>query len=306
MEDIRLTFFMLVTSRDILIANYAISSYQKIDFKRLPYKLYIYANCLTKEQKEKYFHKWRKNPYVEIFDNEEKVKKLDLKKWDIIISPEGIERLRDDANENYDELWTTELKKISTDFHATVDADFEILKANFIYDIVDYLDNNNTIAMSTDYHETSFNEYESYSGLKINLWERYNTWFCIYKKEAQKCNTSHFFYKEIAQDGTPLFYDSASFFQKNLKEIFGWNLATVNDKYQNEFIHYSAFSKNLSINESNIGLYRKLRIIKKVGILNYDKSFLLNKVINKLSKKLANRLYSILFNFTDKERATYN
>lgn len=307
MKNARITFFMLVTSKDILIADYAINSYRKINTERLPYKLFIYANCLSKNQKDEYFNKWKKNPHVEIFDNEEKVKHMNIKKHDIIISPEGVERIREEQNENYDELWTTELKKISTDFYATVDADFEILKPDFIYQMIAYLDENkNTMAMSTDYHQTLYNIYESYCESYVNLWERWNTWFCIYKKETHKCNISHFFYREENPNGIPTFYDSASLFQKKMKEIFGWELASLDTKHQNEFIHYAAFSKNLSINRGNISLYRRLRIIRKVGILNFQKLAFLNENINKLSKKVSNRLYKVLFKNVDNERATYN
>lgn len=37
--------------------------------------------------------------------------------------------MTEDINENYDELWTSELLKFNTDYVATVDADFKVLNA---------------------------------------------------------------------------------------------------------------------------------------------------------------------------------
>lgn len=298
---------MLVTHKDVLIANYSINSYRKIDSKKLAYKLFIYANCLSQEQKKIYFPKWRQNSNVEIFDNIDKVKNLNLKKWETIISPEGIERIRDDNNENYDELWTTELKKIDTEFHATVDSDFEIINPSFIYSMINHLDNNkNTIAISTDYNNTIYDCFESYSGLTVTLWERWNTWFCIYKKQALKCNTSHFFYKIEHKHNVPVYFDSASFFQKKLREDFNWNLMCIDNKYQTQFIHYGAFSKNLSINKFNIILYRKLRILQKILTLNEGDFQILDFTLNKYLLKIVNKLYRTIFSKIDGERKTYN
>jgi len=51
----KITFFMLVTNRDALIADYAVKSYKKVhdEFKdELPFVLYIYCNCVKEDIKQ--------------------------------------------------------------------------------------------------------------------------------------------------------------------------------------------------------------------------------------------------------------
>lgn len=307
MKTPRITFFMLVTQRDLLIADYSIQSYKKINPEKLCYKLLIYANCLTNQQKQKYFKKWQKNQFVEIYDNEDKVKKSNFVKGELIYSPEGIARIRDEASENYDELWSTELKKLSTEFHATADADFEIIKPDFIYKMIEYLDQHqNTIAISTDYSPTQYNIYESYSNQAVNLWERWHTWFCIYRKEVFKCNTSHFFYVTNGENNLPTYFDSAAFFQKKLQENFGWELKCIDSKYQHQFIHYEAFSKNITISQKKIYLYRKLRIINKVGFCHFKCDFYPINKLDHYAKIIAKQIFNYFFLEADIERKKFN
>src|SRR4028118_13435 len=143
--DKKITFFMLVTNRDCIIADYAINSYQKIyntklNFGSCDFILFVYLNCLTEENKNKYYGKWELYPFTFLYDNTSKIKPEDFPyPGQPIISPEGVARSRDDYAESYDELWTTELKKIQTPFVATVDADFEILHADFYFYLMEEL-----------------------------------------------------------------------------------------------------------------------------------------------------------------------
>ena len=76
MNGPKVTFFMLVTNRDALIANYCVKSYQSIqdNFKYdIPFVLYIYCNCLDDATTQKYVPEWSRFDYVEIFDNHEKM-----------------------------------------------------------------------------------------------------------------------------------------------------------------------------------------------------------------------------------------
>jgi hypothetical protein len=68
MDDVKITFFMIVTDRDILIADYAVRSYAKI--KGIPFKLRVYSNWISSALKQKYFPAWHKFEFVEIVENE--------------------------------------------------------------------------------------------------------------------------------------------------------------------------------------------------------------------------------------------
>src|SRR5579859_2743391 len=58
------TFFMIVTPRDVVIADYAVRSYAKI--RDLDFSLRVYSNYLLPEQKDYYFPRWEKLPYVDV------------------------------------------------------------------------------------------------------------------------------------------------------------------------------------------------------------------------------------------------
>lgn len=217
---------MLVTNRDCIIADYAIKSYNKIfkvktKFGFEDFTLFIYLNCLSPENKAYYLERWKQYPYTILFDNIVKINDFNNPyPGQKIISPEGITRSRDDYAENYDELWTTELGKFETPYIATVDADFEVLNADFYFYLLRLLDENREyIGASASYSDTAY-KFDTYSKRDIVLFERNHTWFCIYKKEAFNISKiSHFYYEELNNEGNVVAYDSAAYFQNDLKKI---------------------------------------------------------------------------------------
>jgi hypothetical protein len=125
----------------------------------------------------------------------------------------------------------------------------------------------NLVAMSTDYSPDIPNWQNPYDGRVFSLKERWHTWFCIYKREALKCQVSHWQHKESDPNTGELnVWDSTGFFQKALREDYGYELKAIDRKYQPCFLHYGAFSKNKDINESNIQLFRRLHILGKKGL----------------------------------------
>jgi hypothetical protein len=169
MDDVKITFFMIVTDRDMVIADYAVKSYAKI--KGIPFKLRVYSNWISSALKQKYFPVWHQFEFVEIVENEWQT---DDKK--------PLDHTLEGPFELGATIWDRELKKIQTPYHATVDADFEIIDAKFIPIILDKLDANpNLVAISTDYSPTEPESYDSYSDEVICLNERWHTWFCIYR-----------------------------------------------------------------------------------------------------------------------------
>lgn len=303
-----IVFFMLVTDKDVLIADYSIKSYGKIyNNKALPadhFTLFIYSNSLSDQNKETFYRKWKEYPYVEIFDNTEKVKSEKFTKLEAVRSPEGIEGIREQEGEHHDEVWSTELQKFSTPYYATVDADFEILQSDFYFQMIKELESDpNIIAYSSDYSPTR-EIFETYTGTRMILSERWHTWFCIYKEKSKLCKTSHYYYYYSLPNGMKFSYDSAAYFQSKLVSEFGYSLKAISNKFKPQFIHYGAFSKNISINASNVSSYRRFAIAATIGISSsaFFHSTLLGKLINKIYRKFSSHVYMKRYQRVDEER----
>jgi hypothetical protein len=289
MDNVKITFFMIVTDPDIVIADYAVRSYAKI--KGAKFTLCVYSNWVSSSLKRRYFARWRKLSFVEIVEPE----------WHSDETKPTDRRL-EGPFERCDTIWDRELKKIDTPYYATVDADFEILDAKFVPVMLARLDSDpNLIAMSTDYTPRVADHYDSYSDQVICLNERWHTWFCIYKHEALKREVSHAVHVESLSG--PVRYeswDTSGYFQKALKETYGFDLGVLDGSFQPCFIHYGAFSKNRDVNERNVWLYRRLQILRKRGLFGHF-SGLFGKV-DHLVKKSANFANGIWFGHIDRSK----
>jgi hypothetical protein len=288
-------FFMLVTNRDAYLASYAIKSYQKLKkcLDNFSWKLVVYMNNLKEKFKTAYVEEWGKFDYVEIIDNTEFINVDELMPGNVVTSDEGWKTSLEGKYERGCVVWTREFRKFKSDYWVTVDADFEILSPQFIIKAFEILENyKNIVAISSDFND-NYHVYDSYSNENIISMKRYNTWFCIYKKEAQKCRTSHFYYQEIVH-GLRLSFDDGAKFQWDLREQFGYEMESVERKYQRQFIHYGAFSKNNSLDtENKILFYRIISILSHRGLMGssniFDKAVrmafrILHKMLYKKSK----------------------
>src|SRR5215472_2717356 len=247
-----ITFFMIVTPRDAVIADYAIRSYSKLQGE--DFKLLVYSNYMLPEQKAYFFPRWERLPFVRVAHNPHH--DADLR---------GInERIHADALEGpfeyCDPLWDRELRRIDTPLVATVDADFEIFQPRFIAFMLHGLrSESDLIGFSTDYSPTEV-VHESYSGNTIILNERNHTWFCLYKQTAfERSTVSHAFHREMLV-GAPVernCWDSAAYFQKSLRDQ-GLRFEYLHGQFRRDFIHYGAFSKNTSVTRETVGLFRVL------------------------------------------------
>jgi hypothetical protein len=298
-----ITFFMLVTDYDIYIADYSVNSYNilfKMKEKNLfpDFNLYIYANCVSKQNKY-YLTKWIKLPFVVIYDNSNLIKDKHFKATDLLISPEGIERPREGVFESCDEVWSNELKKFNSKYIATVDADFEILNSRFIIKILKELEEDTNIAVySTDHDETRL-VYDTYLNEKMILSERWHTWFCVYRKSTYSLERSHFFYRFLMPNNMSYVYDSGAYLQDLIKKHY--KMEYLSDyKFQQDFIHYGAFAKNKNLNKDSIRIYRILAIYSKIGF--FRTQWLPLKVINYVIKKLSLTLLSSKFQSEINER----
>ena len=282
MDELKITFFMIVTNRDIIIADYAVRSYAKI--QGLPFRLIVYSNCVTSVLKNRYFHQWRQFDFVELVENE----------WQTD-DPKPMDRRLWGPFELGATIWDRELKRIQTPYVATVDADFEILDARFIPAMLAQLDSNPKLAaISTNYSPKNPAVYDSYSNEVICLNERWHTWFCIYRREALQVPISHAYYEEIVSG--PIrrnAWDDAGYLQKYLKETLGYQLVAHDRKYQRCFIHYGAFSHNKDIDEASVGLYRRLKILRKIGLLGR---------VDFLTRAVATALDKTMFGHVDRSK----
>lgn len=243
-----ITFFMPVTDRDMVIADYSVRSYAKIT--GIPFKLVVYSNWVLSSLRAKYFPRWRELPFVEIWEDPKQTddrKPSDPKLWGPF--------------ELCYPLWDRELKKLTaTPFHATVDADCEILDENFIHVMLRRFEENpRLIAMSTDYNPRIASYHDSYSNRVITLNERWHTHFCVYRREALKCPVSHAYHEDA--HGV---WDDAGYFQRALK-LAGYDLEVLDSRYRRSYVHYGAFGQNRHIDEGNVALYRRLAIVRRIG-----------------------------------------
>lgn len=249
---------MIVTPRDVVIADYAVRSYAKI--RDLDFSLLVYSNYLLPEQKAYYFPRWEALPFVEIARNEHH--DADIASIRTRIDAERLEG----PFEYCDPIWDRELRKIHTPFVATVDADFEILRPRFLRVMMQRLRvEPELVGMSTDYSPTGV-VHEPYSGNTIILNERNHTWFCIYKQMAfLRSAVSQAFHREMLV-GAPVernCWDSCAYFQKSLRDQ-GLRFDYLHGKYRRDFIHYGAFSKNTTVTRDSVTLFRMFAIAENM------------------------------------------
>jgi hypothetical protein len=250
------TFFMIVTPRDAVIADYAVRSYARLH--HLDFTVLVYSNYLLPEQKAYYFPRWEDFPFVEIARNPHH-------DADVLAIRERVQSERLEGPFEYcDPLWDRELRKLETPFVATVDADFEIFRSRFLEVMLGRLrDEPDLVGFSTDYSPTEVVN-EPYTGNTIILNERNHTHFCIYKRLAfERSNVSHAFHREMLTEG-PVernCWDSAAYFQKSLRDQ-GLRFDFLRDRFRRDFIHYGAFSKNTTVTRDTVALFRGFAILE--------------------------------------------
>jgi hypothetical protein len=277
------TFFMIVTPRDVVIADYAIRSYAKI--RGLNFRLLVYSNYLLPEQKAYYFPKWSALAFVDIARNPQHDADIAA-----IGSRVNAERL-EGPFEYCDPIWDRELRPIQTPYIATVDADFEILRARFVDAIMRRLRAEpELVGMSTDYSPTDV-VYEPYTGNMIVLNERNHTWFCVYKRQAfEVSEVSQAFHREMLV-GAPVernCWDSCAYFQKSLRDK-GLQLDYLHGQFRREFIHYGAFSKNTTVTRESVGMFRVLAIAENTMPRRFSGRF--RKIRSLVLPRLENNRY---------------
>ena len=158
----------------------------------------------------------------------------------------------------------------------------------------------NLAGISTDYASTA-DAFDTFSKEVIRLNERWHTWCCIYRRETGRYlrEVSSFYSETILPEGLRHAFDSYAKFQQHLIGT-GYRMASLPGRFQDQFIHYGGFSKNKSVTEKNVHLYRHLAIAAKCGI----PLPLAGK--NWLIRRTASRIFDRLFSGVVAERGVWD
>lgn len=285
---------MIVTNRDIYIADSSISRFKSLYtnfFESMPFLLFIYANGLTDRFFNHFCTKWAKFPFVYIkryFTESKYIPGINVFNKDKTTS-----KLVEGPYKPGAVIWDEELPQIATPYFCTIDADFEILKPDFIKVMFDILESDKKLAgIATDYTKTQ-PYFDTYTNNSIIFHERWNTWCCMYRQDVNSCKQSHFARKITYNDGIHS-HDDTSYFQYCVQQELGLKFSELDHCWQKYFIHYGAFSKNRDIKGYfPTLLYRFLARLKKNGI-NGSENIVLKYpdiIIKKCSSVVFNYLY---------------
>jgi hypothetical protein len=269
----KINFFMIVTDPDIYIADYAIRSYSRI--KKIDFRLQIYSNYISPNIKKEYFPRWKKLGYVNLIANDFQ---------DTL--PKPTDTSQQGPFETCYDIWDRELQKIDSQFYAQADADFEILNPRFVDVMMSKLESNPKLGAISAFGTKEARIYfDTYSQEKIIANPRLNTAFCIYRRETSQSKISHQYHEEILDTGPVRrnTWDDSGYFQKSLKDNLGFNLEILSYSFDNDFIHYGAFSKNSQLNRKNLPLYRRIKLLPKISILGFH---IPQKIISQVDRKL--------------------
>jgi hypothetical protein len=298
----RIDLFMIVTPWDACMAKHTVPSYDTIAARHPGLQLVIYANGLSSADKARLFPDWTARAHVRIHDNTAEGDHALPRRGDIMVTTAGLRIPLDGGCEHHDEVWTRELPRLTADYVATCDADFEVLDAGFFDEMVRRLDANPSLAgVATDYSPTKADHWESYSQRSITLHERWHTWCCLYRREALQAGHAHYFHSED-EEGTMHCYDSAALMQHRLIRS-GWQFECLPDDLQADFIHYGAFSKNVSLSERNLRGFCRLSTLRKVGFRRVGRSrnpLLMG--VNWFVRKASGRMFGVLYSGAQAER----
>ena len=262
------TFFMLVTDADAIIADYSIRSYRLLAQRKIDFRLCVYGNCLSPGIADRYYPKWKRYPYVDIRDNREHVTPTYPRRGYSFTSPEGVPQMLMGDWETCATIWAREVPSLPSPLVATVDADFEILKPGFIKFAIDRLNVSPDLAgISSDYDPDRPSHNETYSCRTVFMHQRWHTWFCIYRKAYLDIDVSPYYYEEMNSDGEVHVHDAYGYLQHTLMDRHGLRFEVLGAKWRGQHIHYGSFVQNQKIHLGNVAVYRRLRILMKRGLI---------------------------------------
>lgn len=322
-------FFMIVTNRSIFITDYCVDSYKKV-YNTLSgnyiIKLKIYLNCINISKYQKYINKWQQISYVEIVYSKLNIKDFEYRDGMYIAIPTGKTYK---YPMEFEEAFDYGYANFESDYFISVDNDFEIFNPQFIREMLNILQRNDNLGLISTSKTNTCKYFDSYSNSTIFLQERNDTWFCIFKKESKvqgiSChpvdqyvnkdnktirfnflNGNWYEYIENCkkEESIRSVWDGMAFLQDRIRKTFVSPIIAITDifpEFENQFIHYGAFSQNISLNTPfKIWLYRKVAIRRKIGFYSIPED------LNFLVKKFYHIVFGLLFMKVFNERKIDN
>jgi hypothetical protein len=252
----KLSLLMIVTDPDIELADSCVASYRGI--RGIPFKLVIYSNWVSPEKKRKYFPRWAERyTFVEVLRND----------WQDAASKPSDRRL-EGPFDRCTKIWDEQLGNLDAEFCGTADADFEILDARLVSEMLALFQASPKCAVVSSDYSAACRHFESYSGEEILDTERWHTWFCIYRREVlRQVRVSHAYHEvQELHEGRVMrrVWDSSGYLQKAIKEA-GFELRSLDRQFQHWYMHYGAFSKNRELSGASLATYRFLMVLRKRG-----------------------------------------
>jgi hypothetical protein len=300
---LRLISLMIITPRDSDIAKCCLSSLRK-HIPHLPnFSLLIYQNGLSELQEQEISTVIRGTPWLSVSNRsrlQEFAGNLEVGAW--YRTEEGGTAFRQGMYESPDEIWSRELVRLDSPLVGIIDADFEVFDPSFIPEMIQAFADDDKLAIFATEHSPTQKVFETYSQIPALVMERWDTWFCIYRKAALE-QTHDFSYREFREESSelPIKYDHSAWLQKCLIEG-GWHGRELERSQQWKYLHYGAFSKNRSLSKSRLRFYRFFRVLRHSGFRHWHKSeFAANQL-----RRLGNKAYRWLgLEVYDRERQRY-
>ena len=295
-----ISFFMLVTNRDLMISDYAIQSFKKLTLYNYTWKLIIFLNCLTPKNEQYITNKWSSEDFIEIISEKN--------------IPDGYVNPRGPMLDPSD-VWTKYFYASNSDYWCQVDSDFEIIRPDFIEKIFSLFDKYSALKVISANSSPDILCHESFSGETKIVKQRLHTWFCIYSKDCKVCRTG-FYFQQFSEGNLKWCYDHAGYLQHTLAKEYNFQMISIDSfdsTFAYDYIHYMAFSKNRSINTRlKTAIYRFIVKASKLGafsLINPHKlsprTYSILNFINFFYKKIFSQIYKLKYQKISNERTIY-
>lgn len=258
-----LDFFMIVSGdRDIFIADQTISNFNKI--QNINFCLNIYNNYVNEDLTIKYFNKWKRYNFVKIIKTNPLIRKKIIKDSEF----NHFQGNFDPVGNIFDE----ELVKLKSDYICIIHPDFEIIKPNFIYYMINELSKDTHLVgySCKVYLRKRFLSQKLPSEIinkKNYINRQYQDFFLIYKKNIIKKfkNISFKFKYKIIDNNNAEVWDTNSLFQQNLYK-FGYFINALGNNFSDNYIHYGSFAENTILGSKGVFFYRNLYKLSTFGL----------------------------------------
>lgn len=293
---------MIVTPPELPIAEFTIKALKAC--AEIPgLSIVVFANGLDESDENK-LRTWTMSiGNTVVLSNREKIER---EKSSYRIGAEyttvlGRRELRVGAYESAPEIWERELQRLGADVVGIIDADFEILSADFLPVMIDAFRAHPRLGFMSVNYSPEARIFDSYSRTWATIAERHHTWFCLYLRDALK-REANFSYFEEKRGEKLIKFDHSARLQEVLRQRYNYRGAVLDRTWSWAYVHYHAFAQNRTLNGRRLKVYRFFRIGSATGwFFAHHINFLVSPL-----KLLSRILYRILWlGRFDMQRARY-